>query len=370
MSLFRLGLQFSTVASNYRLSVVLGANHDHLKFIHQPLRLALCAHGLFYSTHPYLATLLQNETLNDVTSPLFSLVRQYLEHSLKSVPETPSSEIELLDSVRALMVIVNGYFALGELDVCGVVRGNLHLNAAKIDRLIKKWHLFDPFVFNPMPIPIGISVDSLRIDFAQNADDFVPPILSPEGIQERFSLWQESMAIDTVSAMVSGEGFAMDELEYPQVFQNPALHSKTNLTMDLNVKGANLTNHSAARNSIWGATSFSRDFDSIKETTAISALHFSTGLAQFKVAMVRIGRRAMRFAREKSRGAAHRYPEDTLEGLHNLIIKQIDNLPESLKPFKSLKNVVAGTGLSATEKWKFHLRQPKARQLHGFVQQL
>jgi hypothetical protein len=50
LSLFRLGLQFSTVASNYRLSVVLGENHNHLKFIHQPLRLALCAHGLFYST--------------------------------------------------------------------------------------------------------------------------------------------------------------------------------------------------------------------------------------------------------------------------------------------------------------------------------
>jgi hypothetical protein len=123
LSLFRLGLQFSTVASNYRLSVVLGENHTHLKFIHLSLRLALCAHGLFYSTHPYLATLLQNENLITQTSPLFSLVNQYLEHALKSIPQTHNSEIELVDSIRALMVIAMGYFALGEFKTCELVRG-------------------------------------------------------------------------------------------------------------------------------------------------------------------------------------------------------------------------------------------------------
>jgi hypothetical protein len=124
LSLFRLGLQFSSVASNYRLSVVLTENHNHLKLIHQSLRLALCANGLFYSKHPYLAALLRNENFSNQTSPLFSLVGEYLDQALKSIPEKPSSELEIIDSFRALMVIVTVYFSLGDCQSYAAIRGN------------------------------------------------------------------------------------------------------------------------------------------------------------------------------------------------------------------------------------------------------
>jgi hypothetical protein len=218
---------------------------------------------------------------------------------------------------------------------------------------VAHWHLFDPFVFNPMPLHTGISVDSLKVEFGNSVDNFVPPVLTQEGIQERFSLWEEFMAIDTFWSMISGENFGMDELDYPQSFQNPALNVKTNFMVDLNL--ANLTVHTAARNSIWGSGVFASEFDNIKEMTAVSALHYSTGLVQFRVSMIRIARRAMRLAREKSSGAAHKYRTDTFQELHDLLLKQLDKLPKSLMPFLSLTEAAHGNLAPSSLKWKSHL---------------
>ncbi|KAJ3366108.1 hypothetical protein HDU91_001982 [Kappamyces sp. JEL0680] len=352
LSLIRLGLQYCTITTNFRLSLLLGENHHlHLKGIHQCLRLALCAHGLFFSTHPYI----ESNLLSVIPSApkdkiLADLVSEYLQQAQKMIPQKPMTEMELIDSVRALMVIVAGYFALGKSKEGSLAKG-------QINRLVKKWHLFDPFIFNPVPPPRGPSVDSLRVDYGNPIEEFQPPMLSEVEIKERFSLWEECMAIDTFSATVSGSDFDFDETEYPSVFHNPGLSSSETLNLDLSRTFSNpITMPMSARNSIWGNTPFARSFDEIREMTAVSALHFSSGLVHYRLAIIRIARRAIRYARESAKGTNQRFPNDSLHSIHGMFIGHLESLPKSFMPFHSLADFAVRMDHAAlSSNWKNHV---------------
>jgi hypothetical protein len=91
-----------------------------MRTIHQSLRLALCAHGLFFSKHPYLATLLGNPLDK---ANVEELATQYLEQAEKLIPKIPQMEMEIIDCIRSLLVIMAGYFALGKFQEGGKARG-------------------------------------------------------------------------------------------------------------------------------------------------------------------------------------------------------------------------------------------------------
>jgi hypothetical protein len=114
LHLLRVGLQYGPPATNYRLSLLFGEEHlYHQKVIHPSLRMALCAHGIFYSNHPYLDSLLRR---NEGTAPRTMVVKTYLTQAEKMLPVEPQIEFELIDSIRAMLVIVEGYVSLGDRD--------------------------------------------------------------------------------------------------------------------------------------------------------------------------------------------------------------------------------------------------------------
>jgi hypothetical protein len=122
LHLLRLGLQYCSPATNYRLSLLFGEEYQfHQKAIHPCLRMALCAHGIFYSKHPYLDTLISK----DQSATRHAVVKTYLKQAEKMIPLDPQMEFELIDSIRAMLVIVDGYVAIGSpedaLRVNGIV---------------------------------------------------------------------------------------------------------------------------------------------------------------------------------------------------------------------------------------------------------
>ena len=110
LHLLRLGLQYCTPSTNYRLSLLFGEEYlYHQRAIHQSLRMALCAHGVFYSKHPYLSTLIQKKG----NESRIAFVASYLNQAEKMIPKQLQREFDIIDAVRAMLVIVDGYVAIG-----------------------------------------------------------------------------------------------------------------------------------------------------------------------------------------------------------------------------------------------------------------
>jgi hypothetical protein len=111
LHLIRLGMLYSNLSTNYRLSLMQGQEYQHhQKSIHHSLRMALCANGVFYSHHPYLLSLLEKENLDTKAS----FAKRFLDQAEKMLPNVFINEMELIDSVRALLMIIDGYVALGD----------------------------------------------------------------------------------------------------------------------------------------------------------------------------------------------------------------------------------------------------------------
>lgn len=112
LSLLRLGIQYCTTLNNFRLSLLLRENQD-MSMIAPSLKLALCAHGLFYSKHPYLLNMLRMSANHNSPYPIHNLAEQYLEQAISQLPPRPAAEMELVDTVRSCMIISTGYFVIG-----------------------------------------------------------------------------------------------------------------------------------------------------------------------------------------------------------------------------------------------------------------
>lgn len=226
-----------------------------------------------------------------------------------------------------------------------------------MQKLIQEFHLFDPFLFNPTPSPTGFTSDYLMSDFSKR-DQFVAPTLSDEELNERFSLWEEVMSIDTFFALVSGNNFDFDESMYPRGFNNPALDGTKQVDMDLNIAvSQSMTLARYGQNTIWANSPYAKAFDDMREMSAISSLYFTGGLVQYRLSIMRIGRRAIRFSRECEKGEAHRFPNDSHASIHEMFIKVLDNLPKSFMPFESLEKFAKEPSSTTchNSKWVSHL---------------
>lgn len=60
---------------------------------------------------------------NSNTPSLQTVALEYLDRATKMVPNHPESEMVLIDSVRACMIIYAGYFSLGEIEKGNQVKG-------------------------------------------------------------------------------------------------------------------------------------------------------------------------------------------------------------------------------------------------------
>ncbi|KAJ3258071.1 hypothetical protein HK103_004064 [Boothiomyces macroporosus] len=339
--LIRLGLLYCGLTTNYRLSLLLGENYSpHQKNVHQSLRMALCSHGVFYSNHPYLLSIIQNhenaislsDSKGDPEDGRRIVVGLYLKQTEKMIPATPSSELELIDCIRALLIAVEGYMAIGKgseaIRISGLVKDS-----------IEKYQLFDISIFNPPLPPLGPSIDvSLTLeDYGGPSTKPMIPKLSDVEIKERFTLWEECLAVDTFTSMASGNSFIMDETKFPDSFRSPALDfTQVSYRFDHPLKFPRLCKPLAARNSIWCGGPMATAFDDIREMAAISALHYSAGIIKFRLPMIRLIRRTLRYSREIASGATHRYPTDNYQTLHVSLLQIFDELPPIFKPFNSL----------------------------------
>ncbi|KAJ3276101.1 hypothetical protein HDV01_006271 [Terramyces sp. JEL0728] len=324
--LIRLGLLYCGLTTNYRLSLLLGENYSpHQKNVHQSLRMALCSHGVFYSNHPYLLSIIQNhensitlsESKGDPEDGRRIVVGLYLKQTEKMIPATPSSELELIDCIRALIIAVEGL----------------------VKQCIEKYQLFDISIFNPPLAPLGPSIDlSLTLeDYGGPSTKPMIPKLSDVEIKERFSLWEECLAVDTFTSMASGNPFIMDETKFPDSFRCPALDfTQVSYRFDHPLKFNRLCKSLSARNSIWCGGPMATAFDDIKEMAAIASLHYSAGIIKFRLPMIRLIRRTLRYSREIASGATHRYPNDNYQTLHVSLLQIFDELPPIFKPFNSL----------------------------------
>ncbi|KAJ2998745.1 hypothetical protein HDV02_004092 [Globomyces sp. JEL0801] len=343
LHLIRLGLQYCGLTTNYRLSLLLGENYSiHKKNIHGSLRVALCSVGIFYSKHPYLLSLFKTgfgNTINGEDSRQ-KIVEMYLSQAEKMVPTTFTNEIELIDAIRALLIIEETYFAIEK-----------HSNAVRVavqhNKLIKEHNLFAFIVFNPLQYSLGPSVDDYKIEIEGSTVVPKAPNLSDAEVKERFSLWQECLAVDTFVSMLSGEAFFLDETEYSEIFRNPALDfSKIGNDFQHPVHFPRLCKIQKARNSIWADSPMDTCFDESREMTAVAALHYSAGIIKFRIPMLRLIRRALRYVRELKAGSTHRYLGDSATSIHNALISQYEVLPTLFTPFKSLEIFVNGSDIS------------------------
>jgi hypothetical protein len=197
--------------------------------------------------------------------------------------------------------------------------------------------LFDPYIFNPINQQMATTVDDLRVVFGSTVEPFVPPMLSDADVKERFSLWEECLSIDTFTSMASGRNFELDETEYPHEFHHSALEFTSNsFQFQLPLNYSRLCVPRLARNSVWCETLMATSFDDIREMTALAALHYSSGLVPYRLGLLRVIRRIMRFSRENARGSTHRFPNDTSQILHSALIMQYEGLPTMFLPFSSL----------------------------------
>lgn len=221
---------------------------------------------------------------------------------------------------------------------------------------IKEWRLFDPFLFSPSPPPSGCSISVIR-NWGEQKTPFQQPSLTDDELNERFSLWEEVMSIDTFSALASGSPFDFDESMYPKGFNNKALEPAVISSLDMGkVNGPPLTKASLARNTIWSGGPYAQLFDEIREMCAISSIHFAPGLVHSRLKMMKIGRRAIRFAHELENGEQHRFPNDTVAGLHQNFIQHLEAMPKSFMPFDSLEEFATIPGKKCKHtSWKSHL---------------
>jgi hypothetical protein len=340
LHLIRLGLQFCSLSSNYRLSLLMGEEFlFHQKSIHPSLRMALCANGLFYSQHANLYSLFDK----NAEKPRIDTAKRFLKQAEAMLPKVYNNELEMIDSIRALMVMTDGYVAIGETEQGGRIN-------AKIHQIIQFNHLFDPFIFNPIE-KFGTTVDDLvelNQKFEIKAKAFIPPVLPEADIKERFQLWQECLVIDTFASMATSSPLELNETEYPTQFRNKALDfTTTEMNFTIPYEYNALCTPQLARNTIWGNTSMSSSFDDAREMTCLAALHYSSGLVMFRLSLVRNVRRAMRFSRETAVGAVHCFPHDTVSLIHSNSILQYESVPPIFMPFQSLQLFAPGSDTSS-----------------------
>jgi hypothetical protein len=207
----------------------------------------------------------------------------------------------------------------------------------EIHKCIEKRHVFDPCIFNPSDQQIGTTVDDLGVGCGSSVEPFVQPILTDAVVKERFSLWEECLFIDTFTSMASGKPFELDETEYPLEFRHPALSFTLNVSQfHVPLNYSRLCVPGLARNTLWSETVLANSFDDIREMTALAALHYSSGLVPYRLGLLRVIRRVMRFSREKARGSIHRFPNDSVPLLHTVMLMHFENLPPMFLPFPSL----------------------------------
>ena len=81
--------------------------------------MALCANGVFYSNHSYF-----NSFSNESETPKAALATKFLEQANRMLPSMFANEMELVDSIRAMLMIVDVYVCLGKQDEAATVNSN------------------------------------------------------------------------------------------------------------------------------------------------------------------------------------------------------------------------------------------------------
>jgi hypothetical protein len=333
LHLIRLGFQYCNLSSNYRLALLLGEEFlFHQKAIHPSLSdtlaktgMALCAKGIFYSQHPSSCTLYDIGS----ESSKIEIILRFLTQAENMLPKEYSNELEVIDTIRALLIMIDVYIAIGQAD------HGVRINE-KVHGLVRINHLFGPFIFNPIE-KHGCTVDDLLVTLKPKTGCYIPPNLPDSDIKERFELWEECLLIDTCLSIATGDPFEMNECEYPTHFRNHALYF-TRIKADFSIpfQSEPMTVPCLARNSIWHGTDLASLFDEAREMTCIAAAHYSSNLLMFRLSLIRNVRRAMRFSRENAIGAVHCFPSDTVSSIHSDLVQQYEETSLIFKPFQSL----------------------------------
>ena len=83
--------------------------------------MALCANGVFYSNHSYFKTFASNS--EDVGAAKIAMANKFLDQAEKMLPVEFTNEMELIDSLRSMLMIVDVNVCLGNSQAASVANG-------------------------------------------------------------------------------------------------------------------------------------------------------------------------------------------------------------------------------------------------------
>ena len=204
-----------------------------------------------------------------------------------------------------------------------------------MQNLIDQKHVFDPSLFqiiNPAHI-MCTTVDDLVLGKSRQ---IVAPVKTDE-IIERFQLWHEYLAVNTFTSMATLKDFTIDETLYPEIFDHAALmFLYQNIGYQVPADYSRLCAPVLARNTLWENSNMASTFDDVREMSCLAASHFTKPLLKYRINLVRLVRRSVRYSRESRMCSVHRFASDNLLSLHNGLLYHFEDVPDLFKPFSSL----------------------------------
>jgi hypothetical protein len=178
--------------------------------------------------------------------------------------------------------------------------------------------------------------------------DFRPSLqLSDKERAERVALLAMILGIDTYGSMTTGNGFFIDESDFPEsVF--PSLP----LVIDSKKMGR-FFNPTLGRHSCWENTEFSALFDEIKELSLlINENQPSLALtSQFQLLLLKLIRKILRFSRAQKYIKGGEESRFTQVILHNSLLQFLMMAPSTILIFRSLSGFAYGVQTRANKEY-------------------
>ncbi|KAJ3270304.1 hypothetical protein HDV01_000369 [Terramyces sp. JEL0728] len=284
------------------------------------LKKALCFHSTFFSTHPLL-----------FPSKKPTLAEKYQKAQAYVIKETPkvyTNNQELCDDVRALLIQAMSLFSLGNCEESRKLTSQAYFTG-------KTHGLFTAETFQGGNSIISVDDLNSQVALMSITQKSFYSNASEVEITEGLAIIAFCLRADTLNSIASGQGFLIDEAEYPSMHKPAFARPATTSSRHQNVP------HNLAQNSIWENTQWAPMYDDIKQLSVSIGdwLPDAKMRAYSEIFLWKIVRKALRFTRTYKYSQICSKKDKAFykrRKFNYIIVRQFCDTPENFAPFTDL----------------------------------
>jgi hypothetical protein len=307
--------------ADFKLGVLLHRSAPLPKYMRQ----ALCFHSCFLSTHPALFPN-GNPTMQDRIDAAQNYIPDVTKDNFSRIGTT---NVDLCDTIRAMLVHTISQYSLGNGQVSTKI-------LAKAFHYSKHFNILHPTTFGTASAaPTVDDLTTFRIGAVP-----APKNISEIERAERLTIVTMLLAIDTYASIASGQGFVVNEMEYPD-FELPNLPAIPPRTA-----------HSIARRleptwgkfTVWENTIYAPAVDdAFEHASAISLQQPDVRVRSYlQIMSLKFMRKVIRYARTLKYTPADTNSKMIQLQFHSSVVQFLANIPSPFVAFTSLSYFVWG----------------------------